>query len=551
MPDSPSVLAMTWKVPGYVVEDLLGFGGSGEVWRGHVSATGDPVALKRLPIGDAAQVQAARAEAALLSTLDHPHLIRLHELVPVADAVVLVLDLAAGGSLADLLAQRGRLTPGEVITALAPIGAALAYAHNEGVVHGDVSPANVLFSAPGLPLLADLGVARIVGDCAPARSTPAYVDPAVAAGCAPGAPSDVFMLAAVALHALCGSPIWAGDGPEQMLAHAASGEIGDVRTKLAGVPDDLVAVLERALVAEPHLRCNAAEFALDLRHSGNPTPVELAAGRPRHADPAAEHANRGFAGGEPSRVEGEVHAALAPGDPARPSFSRPAFDAAATSSAGQLTHSVRAALRPAVPDRRRRLHRLGRPRLARYSIGLAVALALAAATGIFWSIHPGDAAPQPPTGSRPPAPGSQSAPAQTSTRPVNTTAPVRPGVDARAGDLLRALDRLREQAFATRHVSLLSQIYVAGPLLTQDVALLERIVPKGCGLVGVRTAYSSVHASASDGRLAITARATLAASTLMCGSVTSGLAAGEGPTSLRIVLAPSGDGYRIASLQKV
>ena len=47
-----------------------------------VSATGDPVALKRLPIGDAAQVQAARAEAALLSTLDHPHLIRLHELVP-------------------------------------------------------------------------------------------------------------------------------------------------------------------------------------------------------------------------------------------------------------------------------------------------------------------------------------------------------------------------------------------------------------------------------------------------------------------------------------
>src|SRR6266496_3520457 len=75
--------AMTWKLPGYVVEELLGFGGSGEVWRGRVSAHGDPVALKRLPITEPAQIQAARAEAALLSTLDHPHLIRLHELVPV------------------------------------------------------------------------------------------------------------------------------------------------------------------------------------------------------------------------------------------------------------------------------------------------------------------------------------------------------------------------------------------------------------------------------------------------------------------------------------
>ena len=134
---------MTWKLPGYVAEELLGHGSSGEVWRGQAISGGAPVALKRLPVGDAAQVQAARSEAALLSTLDHPHLIRLHELVPAGDTVVLVLDLAAGGSLADLLSRRGRLTPGEAITTLAPIGAALAYAHNEGVVHGDVTPVNI------------------------------------------------------------------------------------------------------------------------------------------------------------------------------------------------------------------------------------------------------------------------------------------------------------------------------------------------------------------------------------------------------------------------
>ncbi len=549
MPGSPSVSAMTWKVPGYVVEELLGFGGSGEVWRGHVSSTGDPVALKRLPIGDAAQVQAARAEAALLSTLDHPHLIRLHELVPVADAVVLVLDLAAGGSLADLLAQRGRLTPGEVITALAPIGAALAYAHNEGVVHGDVSPANVLFSAPGLPLLADLGVARIVGDCAPARSTPAYVDPAVAAGCAPGAPSDVFMLAAVALHALTGTPIWRGNTPDDMLAQAASGDIGDLHERLTGVPDDLAAVLERALAVEPHLRCNAAEFALDLRHSGEPIPVELAAGRSRESHPAVHSADPADARPADSDLD-DAHPSEGLADLARPMFSRPEFNAAAPASSGQLTHGVRAALRPAVPDRRRRRHSLRaygfwRRRRVACAIALVVATAVVAGGGVVWSRHRTDAAPRPAPGSSRPAthaPGSH-------TRSAPPDAPR--DVDTQAAAVLRSLDDVRERAFAARDASLLTRVYRAGTLLAQDVALLERIVPRGCGLIGVHTAYSSVHASAARGRLILTARATLAASTLTCGASTSGTAAGEGPTVLRIELAPQADGYRIVSQQKL
>ena len=533
---------MTWKVPGYVVEELLGFGGSGEVWRGHVSTTGDPVALKRLPVGDAAQVQAARAEAALLSTLDHPHLIRLHELVPVADAVVLVLDLAAGGSLADLLAQRGRLTPGEVITALAPIGAALAYAHNEGVVHGDVSPANVLFAGAGLPLLADLGVARIVGDCAPARSTPAYVDPAVAAGCAPGAPSDVFMLAAVAMHALTGRPVWDGSTPDDMLAQAASGEIGDLRERLTGVPDDLAAVLERALAVEPHLRGNAAEFALDLRHSGEPVPVELAAGRSPGSHPA------GYAVDAADSNPDGRHPSEAAADIARPMFSRPEFNAAAPASSGQLTHGVRAALRPAVPDRRRRRHSsraygFWRRRRVACMVAIAVAAGVVAG-GVVWSRHRTDATP-------PPAPRSSRPVTGTPGRPSGSPTTVSGDVDTKAAAVLRSLDDLRERAFAARDASLLARVYRAGTLLAQDVALLERIVPEGCGLVGVRTVYSSVHASAAGGRLVLTARATLAASTLTCGTSRSGTAAGEGPTVLRIELARQGDGYRIVSQQKL
>jgi hypothetical protein len=76
-------------------------------------------------------------------------------------------------------------------------------------------------------------------------------------------------------------------------------------------------------------------------------------------------------------------------------------------------------------------------------------------------------------------------------------------------------------------------------------------VPEGCGLLGVRTVYSSVHASPEGGRLVLTTRATLAASTLTCGATTSGTAAGEGPTALRIELARQAGGYRIVSQRKV
>ncbi|MGN6607873.1 MAG: serine/threonine-protein kinase, partial [Jatrophihabitans sp.] len=271
-----------WRVPGYTVEQLLGRGGSSEVWRGRVGRSGDEVALKRVPLTDRAAWQHVRTEAAVLTTLDHPNVVRLHEVVPTRDAVVLVLDLAAGGSLAELLAARGRLSVGEVITAVAPVAAALAHAHAAGVLHGDVSAANILFTAGGLPLLADLGVARLLGDLRPVLSTPAYVDPVVAAGAPPTPPSDVFMLGGVVLHALTGSPTWPATDTETSLAAARLGRTDAAeRLAAAAVPDATAAVVRRALDPDPARRGTAAEFALDLRASGRPAPLALAAGRPR------------------------------------------------------------------------------------------------------------------------------------------------------------------------------------------------------------------------------------------------------------------------------
>lgn len=101
-------------VPGYTLEARLGRGGSGEVWRAVPRRGGDAVAVKVLVAGDP---ERQAREAALLGALDHPHLVRLIEVVHqprrgAAPRVALVLELLEGGSLAAVLGRRGRLRPG-------------------------------------------------------------------------------------------------------------------------------------------------------------------------------------------------------------------------------------------------------------------------------------------------------------------------------------------------------------------------------------------------------------------------------------------------------
>ena len=260
-----------------MLQELLGRGGSGEVWRAVPRRGGDAVAVKVLVAGDP---ERQAREAALLGALDHPHLVRLIEVVHQPrrggePRVALVLDLLAGGSLADVLARRGRLRPGEVVTTIAPVAAALAHAHGQGVVHGDLSPGNIVFTAEGRPVLTDLGVARVLGETAAGEVTPAYVDPTVARGGAPGPASDVFGVAAAAFHALTGIAPWNAATPGDTLTVAAGGVLPDLAELAPEAPPELIDVLRRGLAADPHDRGTAAAFALDLRHACRPEPVRL------------------------------------------------------------------------------------------------------------------------------------------------------------------------------------------------------------------------------------------------------------------------------------
>ncbi|XTR52103.1 serine/threonine-protein kinase [Pseudarthrobacter sp. So.54] len=262
-------------VPGYDVGRCLGRGGTAAVWLATERSTGREYALKCFtasdgPDGGSAE-DSARREVRVLSLLDHAHLVRAYGVVPVAGGtggnLALTMDYAAGGSLGQLVASRGTLGPGETVTVLTPIAQALAYLHAQGFTHGDVSPGNVLFTAQGKPLLADVGVARMVAETGAGAgagtegfSDPAPVD-AVRAGLLPE--RDLYSLAAVGWFCLTGHP------PEP----------GTQRPPLPllvpGVPSALAAALESGLQEDRRLRPSAAELAAAFYHSAPAAPLDL------------------------------------------------------------------------------------------------------------------------------------------------------------------------------------------------------------------------------------------------------------------------------------
>ena len=257
-----SVDASAPRVPGYAVTGLLGRGGSGTVWAA-TSGTGADVAVKVVPVADADD---SLVELAVLSRIRDPHLVRLHEALALPTGeVALVLDLLPGGTVGSLVRTRGHLSPGELVTVLSPVASTLARLHSSGVVHGDLSPDNVLLDHEGRPFVADLGVAALVGGHGDeAWGTEGFVAPEVLAGQPPSPAADVHALGALAWFCLTGAP----PGPW--------GLRGRLADHAPGVPDAVATAVEGALRTSAADRPDADELALTLFESTAARPLELA-----------------------------------------------------------------------------------------------------------------------------------------------------------------------------------------------------------------------------------------------------------------------------------
>ncbi len=291
-------------VPGYTVDEFLGRGSTGVVWAATRHGSGERVALKLLEAAEATEGSgmdrsASEREVALGRCVPGAHLARAVEHARLDDGrLVLVMVLADGGSLRDVVAIRGAVPLGEVVTALTPMATALAELHDAGVVHADVAPGNVLFTTDGRPMLADLSSAWLEDDGWPDETlgTPGFTAPEVVLGRPPVAASDVWSLGALVWYARTGGstpPAWvgdlhwrrgvttAGDLDDELDSEAPTGTPEDITT---AVGPELAPLVIRMLAEQPDARPSAAEVALALYRAAAPAPVGLVG---HHPDPAA------------------------------------------------------------------------------------------------------------------------------------------------------------------------------------------------------------------------------------------------------------------------
>jgi len=250
----------------YELHTLLAAGGMGQVWGAEDQLLGRPVAVKVLRsefTGDEVFLARFRAEAQHAAALSHPNIAAVYDYgeEPAVDGsdehlAYLVMELVDGEALSVQLARVGRLTPDRTVDVLRQTAAALAAAHEAGVVHRDVKPGNVLVREDGVVKITDFGIAWSAGSVPLTKTgqvvgTASYLSPEQAAGAHATAASDVYSLGMVGYECLTGHRAFDGDNSVTI----ALRHLRDQPEPLPeNVPIGIRTLVERAIVKDPAQR---------------------------------------------------------------------------------------------------------------------------------------------------------------------------------------------------------------------------------------------------------------------------------------------------------
>ncbi|MFF4348976.1 serine/threonine-protein kinase [Streptomyces sp. NPDC001530] len=267
----------------YLLEEPLGRGATGTVWRARQRETagaeaavagqpGETVAIKVLKeelASDPDIVMRFLRERSVLLRLTHPNIVRVRDLVVEGDLLALVMDLVDGPDLHRYLRENGPFTPVAASLLTAQVADALAASHADGVVHRDLKPANVLLKQDGgqmHPMLTDFGIARLADSPGLTRThefvgTPAYVAPESAEGRPQTSAVDIYGAGILLYELVTGRPPFGGGSALEVLHQHLSAEPRRPST----VPDPLWTVIERCLRKNPDERPSAENLARGLR----------------------------------------------------------------------------------------------------------------------------------------------------------------------------------------------------------------------------------------------------------------------------------------------
>jgi serine/threonine protein kinase len=266
----------------YRVLDKLGAGRMGTVYRALDTNLNRPVAIKVLS-NDMAGADARRRfqrEAQMASSLNHPHILTVHDIGEFEGRQYLVTEYIDGGTLMDW-AQREKPGWRQIVELLAGVADGLAAAHGAGILHRDIKPANILVAVNGYAKLADFGLAKLQKPADPDATrtitggrtqagvlmgTIPYMSPEQASGKPVDARSDIFSFGVVLYELLCGRRPFIGATSMEVLQniiHATPDPLPPV------VPVGLQSVVEKALENDPAERYHAIrELVVDLRRLG-------------------------------------------------------------------------------------------------------------------------------------------------------------------------------------------------------------------------------------------------------------------------------------------
>ncbi len=262
-------------IPGYAMDEVLGSGGIGIVYKAHQTALNRVVAIKMVLTGlgsSATDVARFRSEAETVAKLAHPNIVQIYEVGELKNRPFLVLEYVENGSLAQALKD----TPHSISHSaklLLDLTLAVDHAHQRGIVHRDLKPANILLTADGTPKIIDFGLAKKINDdsgqtrTGTVIGTPNYMSPEQALGRIKemGASTDIYSLGVILYEMLTGRVPFACETMLETLDQVRTFEPVEPRRLVPKIPRDLNLICMKCLEKEPSQRYETARaLATDL-----------------------------------------------------------------------------------------------------------------------------------------------------------------------------------------------------------------------------------------------------------------------------------------------
>lgn len=263
----------------YQIEEMLGQGGMSAVYKATDPNLKRVVAVKLIHShlsGDPDFVKRFEEEAAAVAQLRHPGIIQVYDFNNDDDNYYMVLEFVPGETIQEHLKRLNtagrKLSVTKAVEYIADICDAVDYAHQRGMIHRDIKPANLMLNVMGQAILMDFGIAKIVGGqrhtaTGAVVGTAMYMAPEQIKGENPDRRADIYSLGVTLFEMLSGRPPFEADSAMTLMMMHVNDPVPDVRELNPDVPDELVAVLEKALAKSPDDRYqSAAEMAAALRN---------------------------------------------------------------------------------------------------------------------------------------------------------------------------------------------------------------------------------------------------------------------------------------------